>query len=284
MSRSLSRLSLLVAAVFVVALPAASAGETNPASAAAAADAGLSAKLTTSAKKRADSVGGATASVKLRTCRSAAYYDNRLIRFRVRMARLSAAGPGQRMQMRIDVQRRFNGQKKFVRQRAEGLSRWSTSKSSANVYQRDLVLSGVIETASQYRASVAMRWVDASGKVVKRRTLRSKVCKQKRSLPRLKLIGAHAVPATGAATELIHTLTVANSGGSEAVDVPVAVIVDGQEPVIARIESIGPRQSADVVIRAPACRGQATAQIDPLRELSRLRQSMRKPFDLAACS
>lgn len=222
-----------------------------------------------------------TASIKLRTCRSAAYYDNRLIAYRIRMERFSDTNAPQKLQMRVDVWQRFDGAKKYRRVKAEGLHVWTSSSDSATIYQRDLLLTNV-ETAARFKARVSMRWVGANG-VEWRRTLRSKVCRQKKGLPRLSVTSATAVPAADS-TDMVHTVTVANRGRSEAVDVPVAVVVDGGAPVVARVDSIGPRQTDDVVIRAPACAARAYAQIDPLRELVRLRSPARRQFALVNCA
>lgn len=222
------------------------------------------------------------ATVRLRACRSAAYYDNRLVSYRIRMGRFSDTNAPQTLQVRIDVLQKLREGKHYARLKASGLHTWTSSSDAATVYQRDLRLTDV-ETAATYKARVSFRWVAQDGTVQFRRTITGKSCKQKKPLPRLALQNATEVPSADS-TDVIHTLTVANTGRSEAVDVPVAVVVDNQPPLLSSVDSIGPRQSVDVVIRAPACSRVAYAQIDPLRALLRLRPVERKRFPLPNCS
>lgn len=205
--------------------------------------------------------------VRLRTCQSAAYYDGRLIAFRSRMARFSDTSAPQTLQMRFDVFQRYAEKKKFSKLKAAGLGTWFSSSTSATLYQRDLSLTN-IETMAYFKLRVTFRWLDESGAVQARRTITSEVCKQKRKLPALRIANMTAVPVAGS-TDLQHTLTVTNSGGSEAMDMPVAVATEAGF-FYATIESIGPKQSVDVQLRVPACTTAATAYIDPQRTQPRM--------------
>jgi hypothetical protein len=221
------------------------------------------------------------ASVKLRVCRAGAYYDNRLISFRARMGRFSTTSEPQNLMMRFDVLQRLNENTRFKKLKADGLGTWFSSSDSATLYQRDLALTN-IETAATYRASVAFRWTTSDGTIQSRRVVVSSPCKQKIPYPKLKITNDTAVPIVGS-TALSHTVTIANDGKSEAVSVPVAIYVDSLSPVIAVIDSIGPSQSADIQINAPACQSSAAAVIDPLRTIVRIPQHTRTPFALPRC-
>ncbi|MGK2877058.1 MAG: hypothetical protein ACSLFF_00540 [Solirubrobacterales bacterium] len=221
------------------------------------------------------------ASVKVRTCRSGAYYDNRLITFRMRMGRFSHTNESQNLQMRFEVLQRFNENTRFKKLKADGLGTWSSSSGTASIYQRDLSLTN-IESAASYKARVSFRWTDADGTVQWRRVIVSNPCRQRFSLPKLKLTNVTAVPIVGS-TDLLHTVTVVNDGGSEVANLPVGIFVDSLAPVIAPIDSIGPKQSFDVAIRVAACAISARAVIDPLRTIVRIRQRTRTPFPIARC-
>lgn len=221
------------------------------------------------------------ATVKRRVCRSGAYYDNRLITFRVRMGRFSDTNEPQNLQMRFEVLQRLNENKRFKKLKADGLGTWFKSSDSATLYQRDLTLTNV-ETAATYKASVSFRWTAPDGSVSWKRKIVSTPCKQKVSLPKLKLTNVTTVPIVGSAA-LQHTVTIVNDGRSEVVDLPVGVFVDSLSPSIAVIDSIGPNQSVDVQIKAASCQTGATAVIDPLRTIVRIPMHNRTPFPIARC-
>jgi hypothetical protein len=221
------------------------------------------------------------ASVKLRVCRSGAYYDNRLISFRVRMGRFSDTNAPQNLMMRFEVLQKLNENARFKKLKADGLGTWFSSTDSATLYQRDLALTN-IETAAVYRAKVSFRWTTSDGSIEWRRLIVSSACKQKTTLPKLKITNDTAVPIVGT-TALSHTVTIANDGKSEATDVPVAIYIDSLSPVLKSIDSIGPNQTADVQLTAAACQVSGSAVIDPLRTLVRIPQHTRTPFPLARC-
>lgn len=221
------------------------------------------------------------ASVKRRTCRSGAYYDNRLISFRVRMGRFSRNTEPQNLQMRFDVLQRLRENKRYKKLKADGLGTWFKSSDSATLYQRDLTLTNV-ETSATYKARVSFRWTAPDGSVSWKRKIVSKPCKQKVSMPKLKLTNVTTVPIAGSAA-LQHTVTIVNDGRSEVVNLPVGVFVDSFTPSIEVIDSIGPNQSVDVQIKAASCQGGAKAVIDPLRTIVRIPKHNRKPFPIARC-
>lgn len=221
------------------------------------------------------------ASVRRRVCRGGAYYDNRLISFRARMARFSGTAEPQNLQMRFEVLQRLHENKRYKKLKADGLGTWYKSSDSATIYQRDLTLTNV-ETYATYKARVSFRWTAPDGSVSWKRKIVSSPCKQKVKLPKLKLTSVTTVPIVGS-TALQHTVTIVNDGRSEVVNLPVGVFVDSLSPSIAVIDSIGPNQSVDVQIKAASCQTSANAVIDPLRTIVRIPRHNRTPFPIARC-
>jgi hypothetical protein len=222
------------------------------------------------------------ASFKLRSCRSSAYYVGRSIKYRARMYRFSDTNAPQRLEMKLTVQRRLREHKKFTRLEAPGLGVWQASKESATIYQRDLMISNV-EPAAAYKAKVSMRWVNPTdGKIEFRRSITAKPCTQKGKVPLLQIASASAVPVAGT-NSFDHTISVKNLRASEAVRVPVAIYIDQLEPVITTVESVGPKQTVDVRLIAPACATSGYAVIDPLRTLVRLPLATQRSFPLPRC-
>lgn len=223
------------------------------------------------------------ASVKVRACRSSAYYAERDVEFRLRMYRLNVAGP-QELQIKVEAWRKLKEDNKYRRLKIPGLSAPTTAKDpAAMIYQRDVAIKNV-ETAAHYRARAIFQWRNPdTGALLAKKVVRSKSCRQKLPLPHLRIKQIRSLPIAGMRS-IAHTITVVNSGRSEALAVPVAVVVDGGTPVFASIESIGPRQVKDVTIDAPVCTAAAYAQLDPLRTLVRLRGAMRTPLPLERCS
>lgn len=229
------------------------------------------------------------ASVRVASCRSNQFYSGREITFRTRMWR-TAMDASERLEVKVEVQRKFDEAKSYRRLKIEALAKPTTSKDdAATIYQRDVMLREV-ESAARYRAKVTFRWRDAAtGKTIRKRVIVSKTCRQRHGLPKLAISpisSTPVVPVAGAMrgeASVIHRLSVQNSGRSEAVDVPIALRVDGNPPIVGLIESIGPRQVAEIAITAPACKIAAEAMIDPLGTLKRLDQAMRTPVAVPSC-
>ncbi len=230
------------------------------------------------------------ASVKVKACRSNAWYSSREITFRTRMWRLST-GVGEKLEVKVEIQRKLNEDKRYKRLKIDALSKSTQSKDpAATIYQRDVTLREV-ETAARYRAKTTFRWRDAAtGKTRHKRVVTSKPCRQKTTLPKLSIYGAasrHEDDNDAASgfdgPTWTYAVTVANTGRSEAIDVPVGVSTDGSDPYIGKIDSIGPRQNASIAIKAPACREVVELQIDPLGSLKRLVSATRKSLTASNC-
>jgi hypothetical protein len=229
----------------------------------------------------------APASVGVLACKSGRYAADRSVGFRVKISKQSLLAPGapepeQKLEMRVEVYRQLLEGSRYRKLKIDGLGEWKAAENpAATAYQRDYILNGV-DTAANYRAKAFFRWsYPSTGVVVNRRTVWSKTCKQKVSLPFLRITLASAVPITGS-TDLLHTITVANTGGSEAEDVPVAINVDAKPPVVKTV-SLAPKATTDIQFQAPACELGAYAILDPLRTISRLQAGTRDRFYLQRC-
>ncbi len=208
------------------------------------------------------------ASVKLKSCRSSAWYAGRDVRYRATISRQNLAVP-QRLRIKFDVYRKLNESSRFRKLKLSGAGGWKSAESlESTAYQRDFGIFDV-EASARYRVKVSFAWADpATGSVQAKRTIWSKHCVQKFGLPKLNLVKASSAPVAGS-TLLTHTITVENVGKSEAVDVPLGVRVDGAAPVMTVIDSLGKNQSRDFQITTPACENSAAAIFDPLFKLQR---------------
>lgn len=226
------------------------------------------------------------ATVGVQTCKSSAYYSGRQLSFRAKISRQALDVP-QKLAVRVTVYRRLAEQRAF-----KVLSRekaWSTaSDPDAGVYQHDVILAAEsIETKAQYRAKVSFRWSNAATGVTEaKKTVWSKVCKQRKALPRLTIFRAGSVQVPGKA-EVTHTFTVSNNGGSEATDVDVQLRNDnaGTVPVATyRIDSIGPKQTVTVSLTAPNCTAKAVATLMPTFPLSKRNIVASGPLVIDTCN
>jgi hypothetical protein len=237
-------------------------------------------------KDRASTSAKSNASVGVLACKSARYASDRSFAFRAKMFAyvfIPGVDDKQKLEMRVEVWRKLNEDTRFRKFKVDGFGTWKAADDpAATGYQRDFNLQNV-ETAARYRAKVFFKWSDATtGVVVARHTVWSKTCKQKVALPSLKITLGSAVPIPGS-TDLTHTLTVANTGGSEAVNVPVAVFVDNGAVVSKTVDSFAPKQTTDIEFRVPACTNTAYAVIDPFKTIARLQSFSREHFPLGRC-
>ncbi|MBI5311433.1 MAG: hypothetical protein HZB14_10485 [Actinobacteria bacterium] len=181
------------------------------------------------AAPKARIAAGAKASVSVAKCRSASTYADRRLEFR---AAMSAVGGGGKMELRYTLLRRYNKQARFrVVTPTDGssLGQWlSSSDPTATKYIHNLAITP-IETAAVYRVKVAYRWFGANGKIVKRAKRTSKLCKQKRGLPNLKVVSVQQYPNAGPVfpdLPVVWVVTVTNDGASSA-SLPAGLIVSG---------------------------------------------------------
>lgn len=266
MLRSRTRFLTLLAPFVLVALlaePAFSADREYPATAAAVAR---------------------PATLGVQSCKSNAYYSARQLSFRAKIARQSLAVP-QKLAVRVSVYRRNLEERKFRKVSSE---KWaSASDPGVGIYQHDVIVSpDAIETRAEYRAKATFRWSNATtGAVEARKSVWSKRCKQRTKLPKLRVTNVASVPVPGSA-QMTHTVTVSNTGASEAVNPEVRILLDPTSTVVVQsraIDSIGPKQVATVSLTLPSCKDSAAAFLMPTKPFDRHGVIVGAPFAIANC-
>lgn len=204
------------------------------------------------------------ASVGVLACKSNAYYSGRQLNFRTKISRQQFDVP-QKLAVKVTVWRKLSEEKRFKRLKTVGDKGWNAASDiNAGIYQHDVIIDPkAIETRAEYRAKASFRWSNAStGLTEARKTVTSKICKQKTKLPKLRLAWTRTVQVPGE-PNVTHTFTISNSGASEAVFVNVIVNNDANQVGVGygMVESIGPKQSETLNITAPACSTSANATL-----------------------
>lgn len=206
----------------------------------------------------------------VQACRSNPYYAARQLNFRATISR-QQLNVKQQLAVKVEVWRRLNEQKKFRKLKLDGEKGWNVPRDlDVAIYQHDVIVdANAIETRAQYKAKATFRWSDPNTEeVIAKKTMWSKPCKQRTSLPKLRLKWVRSVQVPGE-NKVTHTLSVSNSGYSEAVNVPVDAVSDSlSDPSGAAgsavIDSVGPQQVESVSITVASCRNWTNASIgDP---------------------
>lgn len=224
----------------------------------------------------------ATSSLKVKSCKSSAYYAARDLTFRTKIMWQDLSAQ-QKISVKLVVYRKLNEAAHYRKLKLPKLAGWkSPENKGASLYQYDWTLDDV-ETAASYRAKATFLWKNATtGAVEARRSVWSKVCKQRTALPKLRIAGVSSLPIAGS-NSFTHVISVANKGASEAVDVPVAVFVDAGGANVGKIDSIGPKQTVDVQITAPDCTAFAYARIQATPALKRPRVLTSQSTNIPTC-
>jgi hypothetical protein len=220
--------------------------------------------------------------VSVARCKDSALYDGREVSFRTRMTRL-AADTEQRMEVKAVLYRKLNEAKKFTRVKLPGLSSPTTSKdAAATVYKRKITIRNV-ETAARYKLRTTFTWRNIeSGKVVREKSVWSKVCRLKTGLPKLVVTDVASKPA-GGTNAVTHEVTVKNRGASEALDFPVSIIDGGNVSATQLVESLAPGVTTKLTFSGLTCTRSPLAGVDPLKTLPRLTAASRVTVALPGC-
>lgn len=172
-----------------------------------------------SADRKVRASAGPKASVSVAKCRSAATYAERRLEFRASMSAISGGG---KMELRYTLYRRFNNQSRFravTPAPGSSLAQWLTSSDPAATRYIHSLAFTPIETAAEYRVKVSYRWLNSNGKIVKRAKRTSKLCKQRRGLPDLKIVDVQRYPNSGTVFPefpVVWAVTIQNVGASSA--------------------------------------------------------------------
>lgn len=160
---------------------------------------------------------------------------------------MPARGRAARMQMRFELERKRDGQRRWRRLKAEGFGVWERADPKVAGFVFTKRVTGLPVPAS-YRALVRFRWVVAGGRTVKRAHARTRACRQPDLRPNLvpgALIAALDVQQPGMAR---YTLVVRNTGRSAAA--PFSVRVGAGSAEVGELPA-GQERAVEVV--APAC-------------------------------
>ena len=165
-----------------------------------------------------------------------------------------------RMKMRFQVlERAASGE--FQAVSTPGLTVWHRSKPGVKTFAYEQRVVG-LRSGSAYRAKVDFRWLRADGTTIRRLTRRSGACRQPGALPALAVTDLTWSPGPRTAIAS-YAVTVANSGGSTARNVRVALRVDGALVDSTDIASLGPGDVVSVSFTGPVCSRDAEAVVDP---------------------
>lgn len=152
-----------------------------------------------------------------------------------------------RMQMRFELERRRDGERRWRRLKAEGFGVWERADPNVAGFVFTKRVTGLPVPAT-YRALVRFRWLAADGATVKRAHARTRACRQPDLRPNLvpgALSGALDVQQTGMA---FYALVVRNAGRS--VSGPFSVSVGSGTAEVGELAA-GEERTVSVV--APAC-------------------------------
>ena len=152
-----------------------------------------------------------------------------------------------RMQMRFELERKRDGQRRWRRLRAEGFGVWERARPNVAGFVFTRRVTGLPVPAT-YRALVRFRWLSAGGRTVERAHARTRACRQPDLRPNLvpgALTGALDLEQPGM---VVYTLAVRNTGRSAAA--PFSVRVGSGT---AEVGELPAGQARDVTVVAPAC-------------------------------
>jgi hypothetical protein len=189
--------------------------------------------------------------------------------FRGEMTQLSGDDPPTRMQMRFVLSERV-GRGAWAGLDAPGIGVWREARPGIVrfAYRQRVV---ALRKGTSYRALIEFRWLSTDGKVVRRESERSPVCRQPGKLPNLEVRDAIAVQPGPTESTRRYAVKVGNSGGVTAQRVELMLLVDGVEVDTRTIGRLNGGARRTVTFVGPVCTAQAEARIDPhaaIRELT----------------
>lgn len=162
------------------------------------------------------------------------------------VASMPARAGATRMRIRLDLERRRPGERRWRRIQVPGFGTWERSAPNVAGFVFRKRVTGLPVPAS-YRARVRFRWIAADGSVTRRAHARTAACAQPDLRPNL-VAGALTAVLDAAPGLAIYTLTVRNAGRSAAGASSVRV-----GSGTAEIGPLGPGARIDVPVIALAC-------------------------------
>ena len=180
----------------------------------------------------------------LETCATSPLPVQRIAAF---VGSMPARANAPRMQMRFELERRHEGERRWRRLKAEGFGVWERAKPNVAGFVFTKRVTGLPVPAT-YRALVRFRWLAADGATVKRAHARTPACRQPDLRPNLvpgALTGALDAQQAGLA---VYSLVVRNTGRSAAG--PFSVRVGGAS---AEVEGLEAGEERAVTVSGLAC-------------------------------
>ena len=180
----------------------------------------------------------------LETCATSPLPVQRIAAF---VGSMPARANAPRMQMRFELERRREGERRWRRLKAEGFGVWERADPNVAGFVFTKRVTGLPVPAT-YRALVRFRWLAASGTVVKRADARTRACRQPDLRPNLvpgALSGAIDAQQIGMA---FYALVVRNTGRSASA--PFSVSVGSGT---AEVGELAAGEERTVAVVAPAC-------------------------------
>lgn len=152
-----------------------------------------------------------------------------------------------RMQMRFELERKRDGQRRWRRLKAAGFGVWERADPNVAGFVFTKRVTGLPVPAT-YRALVRFRWVAADGTTVRRAHARTRACRQPDLRPNLVAGALSAAPDLQPPGLAVYTLVVRNTGRSAAG--PFSVRVGSGT---AEVGELAAGQEQAVTVVAPAC-------------------------------
>ena len=173
--------------------------------------------------------------------------------------RMRAIAHTDRMLMRFTLMERF-GDEKLHALSVPVLKVWRSAKPGIKDFRYKQTVTG-LQGGGEYRMSIDFRWLDADGKVLRRKRRLSGVCRQQGELANLKLGAPSAAP--GPEGTGVYVVPVRNNGKATARDVAVALFVDGAATNVGHIDSVAPGETREVRFTGPTCKRNLRMVVDP---------------------
>lgn len=166
----------------------------------------------------------------LKTCTTSALPVQRIASF---VGSMPARANAPRMQMRFDLERKRDGQRRWRRLKAKGFGVWERANRNVAgfVFTRRVT---ALPMPATYRALVRFRWLAANGRIVKRARSRTRACRQPDLRPNL-VPGALTAVLDLQPAFALYTLVVRNTGRSTAG--PFSVRVGSGSAEVAGLEA-----------------------------------------------
>lgn len=189
--------------------------------------------------------------------------------FRGEMTQLSDSDTPWRMQMRFGLSERV-GRGVWVGLNAPGIGVWREARPGIVrfAYRQRVV---ALQKGTSYRALVEFRWLSADGKVFRRESERSPVCRQPGKLPNLKVRDAIGIQPGPTESTRRYAVKVGNTGTVTAQRVELMLLVDGAEVDTRTIGRLNSGDRRTVTFVGPVCASRVEARIDPhaaIREMT----------------